>query len=217
MLTRKLFVFGMLSLAGAVAAHGFVGDDAKAERKEGGRITLKTKAPKADVMMESVDGKKYSIDSVAGKAGTLVIFSCNHCPYAVKWEERIAAIGNEYMKKDFGVLVINSNDIAAVPDDGMEHMKTRAKDKKFEFPYVIDADSSVARAFGASKTPEVFLFDKNKELVYWGAVDDNADDAKAVKKHYLKDALDAVAAGKTPATQETKAIGCGIKMRKPAQ
>lgn len=217
MLTRKLFVFGVLSLAGAVAAQGFVGDEAKAARKEGGRLTLKSKAPKTDVMMESVDGKKYSIDSIAGKAGTLVIFSCNHCPYAVKWEERIAAIGNEYMKKGFGVMVINSNDIAAVPDDGMEHMKTRAKDKKFEFPYVIDADSSVARAFGASKTPEVFLFDKNKELVYWGAVDDNADDAKAVKKHYLKDALDAVAADKTPETQETKAIGCGIKMRKPAQ
>lgn len=172
---------------------------------------------KGDVKMESVDGKQVTLDGVAGKMGTLVVFTCNHCPYAQAWEGRITALGNEYMKKGFGVIAINSNDFSDNPVDDLEHMKERAKNAKMEFPYAVDADSSVARAFGASKTPEVFLFDKDKKLAYTGSVDDNSEKADAVKNHYLKDALAALADGKAVPKAETKAIGCGIHLRKPAK
>jgi peroxiredoxin len=186
-------------------------------RKEPARLALGAKAVKTDVMMESVDGKKHSIDSVAGKHGTLVIFSCNHCPWVVKWEDRIASLGNEYRKKGFGVIVINSNDPSLSKGDDLEAMKKRAKERSFEFPYVVDTGSAVARAFGATRTPEVFLFDKDKKLAFYGAIDDNADDASKVEKHYLKDAFDALEKGETPATQETKAFGCTIKFGETAK
>lgn len=187
------------------------------ERKEPARLALGAKVVKSDVMMESIDGKKYSIDSVAGEHGTLVIFSCNHCPWVKKWEDRIASLGNEYRKKGFGVIVINSNDPSLSRGDDMDSMKQRAKERSFEFPYVVDTGSAVARAFGATRTPEVFLFDKDKKLAFYGAIDDNADDASKVEKHYLKDAFEALAKGETPATQETKAFGCTIKFGETAK
>lgn len=207
----KILVTAALAVVAGVFASGVVAEEAKKPKVE--RLAIGSAMPAGRTEMESVDGKKYTLDGLAGKQGTLVIFSCNHCPWAVKWESRIAAIGNEYSKKGFGVIVVNSNDVVSHPTDDMEHMKKRATTLGMTFPYAMDADSSVARAFGASKTPEVFLFDKEKKLVYWGAVDDNADDEKAVTKHYLKAALDAVAEGKKPETQETKALGCGIKFR----
>ncbi len=204
-------------VSGTLLSTGLIAQDKKHESKKApARLQLGAAAPAGKTEMEGVDGKKYTIDGVAGKAGTLVIFSCNHCPYAKAWAGRIAALGNEYAKKGFGVLVVNSNDIAVHADDSMDKMKDESKRLKLEFPYVMDSDSSVARAFGATKTPEVFLFDKDKKLVYWGAVDDNSDDEKAVKQHYLKDALDAVVAGKKPEPAETKALGCGISFRPEA-
>jgi len=177
------------------------------------RLAIGTAFPAGKSEMEGTDGKKYTLDGSAGEKGTLVVFTCNSCPVVVKWEKRITAISNEYKKKGFGVVLINSNDPAVGKGDDMDGMKERGKKLALEVPYVMDADSSVARAFGASKTPEVFLFDKEKKLVYWGAVDDNADSGDDVKKHYLKDALEAVSAGKKPETAETKALGCTIKFR----
>ena len=112
-----------------------------------------------------------------------------------------------------GVIVINSNDPSAYPEDNYDQMQKRAKDRGFEFPYVVDATSDVARAFGASHTPEAYLFDKDGKLVYHGAVDDNSKDASKVESPYLKDALNALLAGNQIATKETKAIGCSIKFR----
>jgi peroxiredoxin len=169
--------------------------------------------PSTETKLENVDGKKLSIAEVAGEKGKLVIFTCNHCPYVKAWEDRIAALGNEYSKKGIGVIAINSNDPAKNPEDGLEGMKERAEDKKLGFPYAVDADSSVAKAFGATKTPEVFLFDATGKLAYHGAVDDNSGDATAVKDHYLKNALEAVVNGKPVEVAETKALGCGIKFR----
>jgi peroxiredoxin len=178
-------------------------------------VKLGDKAPKADVKMKGVDGKDVSISDVAGKKGTLVIFTCNHCPFAKAWEGRIAEIGNAYASKGVGVIAINPNDPSAAAEDSFEQMQTRAKKLGLQFPYVVDASSDVARAFGASRTPEIYLFDASGKLVYHGAVDDNKD-VKSVDKHYLNDALGAVAEGKPVAVSETKAVGCTIKFRPKA-
>jgi peroxiredoxin len=169
--------------------------------------------PSKDHKLKNVDGKEITLAEKAGEKGTLVVFTCNHCPYVKAWEDRIAALGNEYSKKGIGVVAINSNNPAKNADDGFEGMQQRAKDKKLDFPYAVDETSGVAKAFGATKTPEVFLFDAQGKLAYHGAVDDNSESAEGVKAHYLKDALDAVIAGKPASPAETKALGCGIKFR----
>ena len=183
------------------------------DRGKPGALKIGDPVPMADVKMKNVDDRRLSIEDVKGEKGTLVIFSCNHCPYVKAWEDRIAALGNTYRKQGVGVIVINSNSSEKVPQDGFEEMVERAEAKGFEFPYVVDATSDVARAFGATRTPEAFLFDGEGKLVYHGAIDDNSGDPEGVESHYMKDALDAVIAGKAIGLKETKAIGCSIKFR----
>ena len=168
-------------------------------------------APQADVKMKNVDGRALSIAEIAGKQGTLVIFTCNHCPWVKAWQERIAALGNAYGARGIGVIAINSNDPAASPNDAFDPMVERAKQLGLQFPYVVDAGSTVAKAFGAERTPEVYLFDAAGTLVYHGTIDDNAEQPDAVKLHYLRDALEAVASGKPVAVAATKSLGCTIK------
>jgi hypothetical protein len=179
-----------------------------------GPLSVGASAPLASTKMKSaLDGKSVSIADVTGKAGTLVIFTCNHCPFARGWEGRIAELGNSYAKKGVGVILINANDPAKYPEDGFAEMQARAKSLGLQVPYVVDETSNLARAFGASVTPEAFLFDKGGKLAYHGTIDDNHKDPTQVQQRYLKDALDAVLAGKPPAVAETKGIGCGIKFR----
>lgn len=175
-------------------------------------LALGSTAPSADVKMKAVDGRDVSIADVRGKKGTIVIFSCNECPFAKAWEERIVSIGHKAMKLGFGVIMVNSNDPAVVPGDGYDGMVARAKVRRMTFPYVVDATSEVARAFGATRTPEAFVFDKDGRLAYHGAVDDNRD-ARGVKTRFLENAVQAVAGGKRVAVAETKFIGCTIKFR----
>jgi peroxiredoxin len=174
-------------------------------------LQLGANIPQREVKMRNVDGRELSIADVAGAKGTLVIFTCNHCPWVKAWETRIATLGNTYAQRGVGVIAINANDPSAYADDSFEAMVRRAKERDFQFPYVVDAGSKLARAFGAERTPEAFLFDANGVLVYHGTVDDNANNASAVKQHFLRDALDAVATGQPVAVKETKALGCGIK------
>ena len=169
--------------------------------------------PSADIKMMNVDGKEISIAEAKGAKGTLVVFSCNACPWAKAWETRIVEAGNTYMKKGVGVIVVNSNDPSVVADDGFDQMKARAKQRGMKFAYVVDATSDVARAFGATRTPEAFLFDAEGKLVYHGTIDDNAKEPGKVKERYLVNALNAVSAGKAVAVQETKSLGCSIKFR----
>ncbi len=173
------------------------------------------KIPQATVKMQNVDGKQVSIADVAGTKGTLVVFTCNHCPFAKAWQSRIVELGNAYQTKGVGVIAINSNDPTNYQEDNFEVMQARAKENGFQFPYVVDGTSDVARAFGASHTPEAFLFDKSGQLVYHGAIDDDKDIA-SVTKHYLHDALDAVVNGTPVPVSETKSVGCGIKFRPKA-
>ena len=173
-------------------------------------LNIGDKAPSTTVKMKNVDGHELSIADVAGKNGTLVIFSCDHCPFVKAWQDRIAAIGNSGKDKGVGVIAINSNDPADYPEDSYAEMQKRAQKLGFTFPYVVDATSDVARAFGATRTPEAFLFDKDGKLAYHGAIDDSQD-ANAVKVHFLQDAITASTAGQAVAVKETKFVGCGIK------
>ena len=178
-----------------------------------GALPIGATMPMVDVQMKNVDGKELDLAEIRKPAGTLVIFTCNHCPFAKKWESRIVELGNTYASKGMGVVAINANDPKVAEDDGFEGMQQRAKDRGMQFPYVVDATSNVARAFGATKTPEAFLFDKDGKLAYHGAIDDNGDDAAKVEKAYLKLALDSVLSESDVAVKETKSIGCTIKFR----
>lgn len=180
----------------------------------GAGLKLGDPAPMAATKMKNYDGKEVSIADVKGDKGTLVVFSCNGCPFAKAWEGRIVELGNAYRQKGIGAIMINSNEAMRQGGDSPEAIAKRAKASGFAFPYVIDADSEVAAAFGARVTPEAFLFDKAGQLVYHGTIDDNHKDPDQVAAHFLKDALEAVVAGKEIANKETKAIGCGIKFAK---
>jgi hypothetical protein len=202
------------------AATAMQGKDAKASEMKGekkdGALPIGATIPSADVAMLGVDGEEHTIDGTRGERGTLVIFSCNACPWVKAWEERIAAIGNATMKRDVGVIMINSNDPGRVAEDSYEVMQKRTEQRGFGFPYVVDATSDVARAFGATRTPEFFLFDAGGELVYHGALDDNAQAPEKVEERYLEVAIDAMLSGDEIAVDQTKALGCTIKFRKEA-
>ncbi len=176
------------------------------------RLAIGEELPSISEPMKNVDSSLLSLPSLVGSKGTLVIFTCNHCPYAEAWESRIALIGNEFQKLGIGVVAINSNDPKKYPIDGFEGMQERAQKLDLKFPYVVDSTSNVARAFGAKKTPEIFLFDKEQRLIYHGAVDDNLK-AQSVKKHYLRSALTSLLDDKPTTENETKSVGCSIKYR----
>jgi len=176
-------------------------------------LALGSAMPMADQKMKNVDGSAIAVADVRGARGTLVVFTCNACPYAKAWEDRIVALGHEYKSKGIGVIAVNANDPGKVAEDGYDQMKTRAKEKNFAFPYVVDATSGLARAYGATRTPEAFLFDAQGKLAYHGTIDDNAQDPEKVSSRYLSDALAAVSSGKDVAVKETKAMGCSIKFR----
>ncbi len=176
-------------------------------------LAIGATAPLQTVKMKSVDGRLVTIADVRRGKGTLVVFSCNACPWARAWESRIVALANASLARGVGMILINSNDPAVNDQDGFDIMKVRAHQRKMRFPYVVDATSDVARAFGASHTPEAFLFDAQGRLVYHGTIDDNAHEPDRVEKRYLQEAVDAVVAGKTVETPETKSLGCSIKFR----
>src|SRR5262245_51633704 len=209
---RAAMIFAT-AIAIAIGAAGGAG--VRADESSGGlALGAKVPAAVAKTKMKNVDGKMLSIAEVTGKTGTLVIFTCNHCPFAKDWEQRIVELGNSYSGKGVGVMLVNANDPATHTEDGFEEMQARAKSRGMKIAYVVDDTSGVARAFGASVTPEAFLFDKAGKLAYHGTIDDNRKQADQVKARYLEDALDAVVAGKPPAVPETKGLGCGIKFRK---
>jgi peroxiredoxin len=163
--------------------------------------------------LAGVDGVNHSLGEYTGKDAVVVIFSCNHCPYVRAWEDRMVKIQNDYASRGVQLVAINANDAAKYPEDSFPNMKERAREKHFNFPYLRDESQEVARAYGAERTPEVFLFDKTATLRYHGVIDDNYDDPTAVKVKYLRDALDAVLSGTSPQTMETKPVGCSIKWK----
>ena len=173
----------------------------------------------ADFKLKNVDGKMVSMADYKDAKGYIVVFTCNHCPFSKKYEDRIIALDKKYKKQGYPVIANNSNDATVAPDDSYEKMQERAKQKKFSFPYLHDESQTIAKTYGATKTAHVFVLQKKagENIVkYIGAIDDNSDDAKAVTAKYVENAVDALLGGKEVSTPQTKAIGCTIKW-KPAQ
>lgn len=166
-----------------------------------------------DFNLPSTDGKLYSLDSFKDKKALIIIFSCNHCPYVQAYENRIMAIQKDYEAKGVAVAAINSNDSSQYAEDSFEEMKKRASIKKFNFIYLRDEDQSVAKSFDASHTPEIFLFNEERKLVYHGKIDDNWQEEQKVKTRYLRNALDELLIGKEISVPETYSIGCTIKWK----
>lgn len=171
----------------------------------------------SDFKLMNVDGKMVSMADYKSAKGFVVIFTCNHCPFAVAYEDRIIALHNKYSKLGYPVIAINPNDPAAQPQDSYVLMQKRAKEKLFPFVYLFDDGQKIHPLYGATKTPEVYLLNKeNSKLVvrYHGTIDDNYKEADKVSVRYVADAIDALLANKPIATATTVAIGCTIKYKK---
>jgi len=166
-----------------------------------------------DFLLKGVDGKEHSLASINDAKGYVVIFTCNHCPYSVAYEDRIIALQNKYGPKGYPVVAINPNDADLYPSDGFDKMKERAKEKNFTFLYLHDEKQEVYPLYGASKTPHVFLLDNKRVVKYIGAIDDSTD-PESVEQMYLSNAIDALINGQEPSPNVTKAIGCSIKTKK---
>ena len=181
-------------------------------------LALGSKAPLADVLMMNVNGTQMSLNTAAGPNGLLVVFSCNTCPFVVGngeksdgWEGRYNETAIFAKENGVSMVLVNSNEAKRDNHDSMDAMKVHARENNYGMPYLLDANHQLADAFGALKTPHVYLFDSNMNLVYRGSIDDNVSDAEAVSEQYVQDAITAVANGKPVAVAATKAIGCSIK------
>lgn len=168
----------------------------------------------SDFTLKGTDGKMHSLKSIEGAKGYIVTFTCNTCPYAVMYEDRMIEVHNKYAAKGYPIVAINPNDPEVKPGDSFEAMQTRVTEKGFPFLYLFDEGQKVYPQFGATKTPHVFLLDEDLTVKYIGSIDDNPQDASAVKTHYLGDAIDALISGNDPDPEFTKAIGCSIKVKK---
>ena len=173
-------------------------------------LALDEKAPSFE--LPGVDGRTHSLDEYADSDVLVLIQSCNHCPYVLAWQGRMAQIQRDYADRGVRLVAFNSNDASRYPDDSFDAMRRRAEQEGFNFDYLHDEDQSLARTLGSERTPEVFVFDRERRLVYHGAIDDNRDET-AVGTHYLRDALDAVLRGGEPPVAETTPVGCTVKWR----
>jgi peroxiredoxin len=153
------------------------------------------------------DDKEHALKDSESAKLVVLVFTCNHCPVAKAYEDRLVKLQSDYKDKGVQVVAVNVNNLDA---DKLDKMKERAKEKKFEFPYLYDSSQKIGKDYGAKVTPHVFVLNKNRKLVYMGAIDDNMDASK-VKKNLLRDAIDALLDGKEPPEKVTKQFGCSIK------
>jgi len=171
----------------------------------------------ADFKLKNVDGKMMSLADNKATKGYIVVFTCNTCPYAKAYEDRIMALHQKYASKGYPVVAINPNDPGVVPGDSYAEMQKRAKAKQYGFPYLQDESQAVAKAFGATRTPHLYVLTRQGAdfvVSYIGAIDDNSEDASLVKTKYLENAMTDIMAGKPASVSSTKAIGCTIKWKK---
>ena len=164
----------------------------------------------------NVDGNNVSLNDYIDKEGVIVVFTCNHCPYAKAYETRIMELDAKYAGLNYPVIAINPNDPIKEPDDSPENMKKRAEEKNYSFPYLFDATQQVAKDFGATRTPHVFLLQKVNgqfKVAYIGAIDDNTDDGSKAENKFVEDAIASLKKGEQPVVSFTKAIGCTIKWK----
>lgn len=199
-----LFLFAAAGLALFIAASAPV------------NTGLKVGDTAPDFKLKNVDGRMVSLKDYTDVKGYIVTFTCNTCPYAVMYEDRIIELHNKFASKGYPVIAIQPNDPEAQPGDAFDKMQARAKDKGFPFPYLLDEGQKVYPQYGASRTPEIYLLDKNLVVRYTGAIDDNAQDASAVTVRYVENAIAALESGKSPEPNFVKAVGCTIKVKKKA-
>lgn len=170
-----------------------------------------------DFSLHDINGKKVSLADFKDAKGYLVIFTCNTCPYSIAYEDRIIALDKKYKTKGVPVIAINPNDPDLQPADDVQHMKKRAMEKGFTFPYLVDEKQEVFPQYGATKTPHVYLLEKTQKgnvVRYIGTIDDNYSDASSVRTRYVENAVDAMLSGEEIPLTTTRAIGCSIKSRK---
>ncbi|MBK8668823.1 MAG: thioredoxin family protein [Saprospiraceae bacterium] len=167
-----------------------------------------------DFSLKSITGKMVSMADYKDARGFIVVFTCNHCPFAVMYQDRINELAKKYTPKGYVLLAVNPNDPAVQPADSYAFMQERAKEKGFVFPYLFDEGQKVYPQYGATKTPHAFLLDRNLIVKYIGAIDDNAEDASLAKEKYLENAIMSLENGTDPVPSITKAIGCSIKVKK---
>ncbi len=166
-----------------------------------------------DFELPATDGQTYSLASFAGAKALLVVFTCNHCSYAKAVEDRLIRIGRDYSGQGLAMVAINSNNAEQYPDDSFDKMVERAKEKNFPYSYCYDASQEVAKAYQAACTPDPFLFDANQRLVYRGRIDDNWQEAEKVTRNDLREAIEAVLAGRPVITDQMASMGCNIKWK----
>lgn len=200
---KKIF-FSLIAIA-SLATLAFTSGDP---------LKIGSTMPKADLKMKDISGKEVSIKDAAKDKGVLVMFSCNTCPYVIKNQERTVAISKYAQKMNVGVIVLNSNEGQRTDDDSYAAMQSYAKDQNYKWNYVVDANNVVADAFGANRTPECFLFDKNMTLIYHGAIDDSPSDVSTIKRQHLQEAINEMTAGKDVSVKESRSVGCTIKRSK---
>lgn len=204
---NKFFV-ALLTVC-AVFFSAFTPADTEGGYKVGDTIT--------DFKLKNVDGKMVSLADYTKAKGFIIVFTCNHCPFSQAYEQRIIELHKKYASKGYPVVAINPNDKTRSPEDSYENMILRAKDKKYPFVYVYDETQAIAKTFGATRTPHVFIVNKKKSgntVEYIGAIDDNSEEPKDVTEKYVENALDALLRGKPVSKNSTKAIGCTIKWKK---
>ncbi|MBP1840641.1 thioredoxin family protein [Formosa algae] len=164
-----------------------------------------------DFKLKNVDGKMFSLSDIKNAKGYIVVFTCNECPFAKMYEDRLIALHNEYAPKGYSVVAINPNVNESNTKENFAAMQKRAADKKFPFVYLADEGQKIFPQYGALRTPHVFLLDQDKKVQYIGTIDDNARSAEDVKVKYVEDAIHALENGKKPEPNFTKAIGCPVK------
>ena len=200
---KNILIPAMVSLAVLAVLPAF--------KMNGEVLPIGSELPKGDVQLKDISGKEISIKSVKDKNGILVMFSCNTCPYVIKNQARTNAICSYALQHNIGVILINSNEGQRGYEDSFEAMKEYAKEQDYKWPYAVDKNSDIADAFGASRTPECYLFNNELKLTYHGAIDDNPTQAQDVKRQHLKEAMNEMIAGKKISVTESRSVGCAIK------
>ncbi len=180
----------------------------------GGVLPIGSNLPKGDLKMKDTQNEEISMNDAKRKNGLLVMFTCNTCPYVIKNQKRTNAISKYALENNIGIILLNSNEGARSGSESLEAMQTYAKNQNYKWYYAVDKDHEIADAFGANRTPENFLFDKDLKLVYHGAIDDNPSDDSNITRQHLKEAMDNLLAGKDIVVKESRSVGCTIKRKK---
>jgi peroxiredoxin len=205
MIRTVLFSFvmvGLLGSAGIVHAQG----------KFNEKVKIGDQAPVYS-NLPGTDGKMHSLSDLSGKDIVVVVITCNHCPVAQNYENRLINFTKKYVKSEGSKVALVAINVNNGDDDKLPKMIERAKEKGFNFPYLYDASQKIGRDFGATVTPEFFVLNKERKIVYTGTMDDAQKESK-VTKHYLTDAVDAALKGQTPTMSETRPFGCGVQYDK---